>query len=140
MTDGQKQRAAGFFDGKQWEDLTEEEKKFYAESLRGRIDEHLEAWRPLREALQEAVRRIVDWFTAWRKDLDEKAEAGDTAAQYVKYSLEVRYWQDRVRETEKRLQYTKQTNARRKLLQHLQYEKAQLEKFYELQTQALEGR
>lgn len=140
MTDGQKQRAADFFDGKQWEDLTEEEKKFYAESLRGRIDELLEAWRPIREALQEMVRRIIDHFNAWRKDLDERAEAGEPEAQYVKYSLEVRYWQERVRATEYKLQIAKQTNARRRLKQQLEYEKAQLEKFYELQTQALEGR
>jgi predicted nucleic acid-binding Zn-ribbon protein len=119
-------------------ELTEKEKKILEESLSGKREEVLRVWEEIKEVFTNIARTFVAWFKAFRKKVDEEAAAGNPNAQYVKYSLEVGQWQANLKKVESKLKVTKQTNARRKLLQEKKYVEDQLAYYEQLQIEALE--
>lgn len=137
MTEEQKQRYQDFFDGKAYDDLTEEEKKGYEESLRGKMDALLEAVRPIWEGIKAYFRKVAKAILAWRKKVDEEAAAGNPNALYVQATLELGYWTERLKEVEAKLKVTKQTVARKKILDQQKHVKAQVDKWKQQQIEAI---
>lgn len=131
MTEEQKKRYQDFFEGKHFDDLTDEEKKFYEESLKGKVDEAREAlagfMKAFSKTVQEVAKHIAKAFSAFSKQVNEEAEAGNTGAQYVKYRLELATWENRLKEVEGKLAVTRKTTARKPLLEQKKRYKAKVE-------------
>jgi hypothetical protein len=119
-------------------ELTEKEKKILEESLAGKREEALKAWNEIKEVFTKMAQTVIDWFNNFRKNLDEAADKGDPNAQYVKATLELATWEKNLKEVEAKLKYTKKTTARKPLIEEQKICKAQVEKYKQLQIEALE--
>lgn len=105
-------------------------------------------WETLKETFKEAITRVakklivafkqfVKAVREWRKKVDEEAATGNPNALYVQATLELGYWDKRLEEIEAKLKVTKQTVARKKILDQRKYIKAQVDKWKQQQIEAL---
>lgn len=119
---------------KEFESLSQEEKE--------RIGE---AWESIRTAFMQvadnvkaAFKAVAEGIINWRRSVDEDAKAGNVNALYVQATLEKGYWEGKLRDLEKTLAVTKQTVARKRLLDRKKFIQAQVDKWNKQQLDALE--
>ncbi|MED3571944.1 hypothetical protein [Cytobacillus praedii] len=96
--------------------MKQEEKKAAEESLRGKWEQLYQKLKPLMDILQNMVKRVVTWFRDLLKKVDEEAANGEPGALYTQAQLRLTRYQNELKEIEKKLTYTKQSVARKKLL------------------------
>lgn len=132
----QKKLAQELFEGKAYEDLTDEEKQLVVkawEQLKKTLGYIIDG---LRKTYQEVVGAVISALKAWKKDVDKKAANGDAEAQYTKYTIDLVYWEGQLAEIEMLLQVTKKTNARRKLEDRKKYVMYYVTSYRQLQEEA----
>ncbi|MGP9042118.1 hypothetical protein [Cytobacillus kochii] len=93
----------------------------------------ISVWGNLCMSLVDAIRSLLDRIKkavkGWRKTINEKAAAGDRGALRAQAELELIHWNKRYKEIEGKLKVTKQTVARKKLLDQWRFVKQQVEKW-----------
>lgn len=105
-----------------------------------------QVWNNIKEAVTRVAKNVISVFKKlveavrkWRKQVDEEAAAGNPKAQYVKYTLEIMYYQRKLEEVDALLKVTKKTTARKPLLERRKHYQENLNYYKQRQQYLLEG-
>jgi predicted nucleic acid-binding Zn-ribbon protein len=117
MTDEQKKIYESYF-GVPFEEITVEERRAFEETIKYKFEALVDALKPIVKKIADFFKGIAKALLAWKKDVDQRAEAGEPDAQYVRLSIDLMSIDYHIEETEKKLRVTKKSNARRPLLDY----------------------